>query len=62
MVMDMITKVVPLADAFLGITRTSMTGIVSKLTAAAITAATTTPAEDHRSLDLISDELAFGRR
>ena len=55
MVTDMITRVVPLTDTALGITRTCTIGIVSPFTAAAITAATTTPIEDHRGLDVISD-------
>lgn len=61
MVTKMITKVVPVTDTALGITRTCMTGIVSPFTAAAITAAMATPIEDHRGLDLISDVLTFGR-
>ena len=54
MVTNMITRVVPLTDTALGITRTCTTGIVSPFTAAAITAATATPIENHRGLDLIS--------
>ncbi len=54
MVTNMITRVVPLTDTALCITRTCPTGIVSPFAAAAITAATATPIEDHRGLDLIS--------
>ena len=54
MVTDMITRVVLLTDTALGIIRTCTTGIVSLFTAAAIGAATATPIENHRSLDLIS--------
>ena len=55
MVTNMITRVVPLTHTALDITRTCTTGIVSPFTAAAITAATATPIEDHRGLDLISE-------
>jgi hypothetical protein len=59
MVTDMITRVVPLTDTALGITRTCTTGIVSPFTAAAITAATAIPIENHRGLDLISGSAAI---
>ena len=60
MVTNMITRVVPLMDTSLGITRTCTIGIVSPFTAAAITAAMPTPIKNHRGVDLISDVLPFG--
>ena len=55
MVTKMITRVVPLTDTAVGITRTCTIGIVSPFTAAAISAAS--PVKNHRRVDLISDLL-----
>jgi len=59
MVINMITRVVPLTDTAVGITRTCTIGIVSPFTAAAISAASLV--KNHRGVDLISDVLPFGR-
>jgi len=59
MVIDMIPRVVPLTDTAQDIIRTCTTGIVSPFTAAAITAATPTPIEDHRGLDSLSGRAAL---
>lgn len=59
MVTNMITRVVPLPDTAVGITRTCTIGIVSPFTDAAISAAS--PVKHHRRVDLISAVLPFGR-
>src|SRR5215469_10482120 len=59
MVTNLTTRVVPLTDTVVGITRTCTIGIVNPFTAVAISAAS--PVKDHRCVDLISDVLPFGR-
>jgi hypothetical protein len=59
MVTNMITRVVPLTDTAVDITRTCTIGIVSPFTDAAISAAS--PVKHHRRVDLISAVLPFGR-
>ena len=58
MVTNMITRVVPLTDTAVGITRTCTIGTVSPFTDAAISAAS--PVKLHRRVDLISAVLPFG--